>query len=134
MKATFVSLCTEVEGLHHWPGAVGPDGYLRQPHRHLFLIALDVEVFHDDREIEINAATRWLREVVIRLGTATDDGPTDFGPQSCEMLASKVVDAVADRFGGQRTMTCVVKEDGIIGAGVRWTPDRDRSHVHYPAG
>ena len=40
------------EGIHCFPGAQNDVAFLRNPHRHLFHFRIDVEVFHDDREIE----------------------------------------------------------------------------------
>jgi flagellar biosynthesis/type III secretory pathway ATPase len=61
---SFVHLVTQMEGLHHWPDAQHPEQYLRAPHRHLFVVTAQVQVFDHDREIEINAAARWLTAVV----------------------------------------------------------------------
>ncbi|MGH8897386.1 MAG: hypothetical protein ACRDZ4_10280 [Egibacteraceae bacterium] len=123
MKAQF-------EGLHHWSNAPGPEGYLRSAHRHLFLVELDLEVFHDDREIEINDAARWLGELIPTFAVARRHGaggPPDFGSQSCEQLAARISDAVLDRYGRGRTLRCAVLEGGILGAGVTWQPDPEGS-------
>jgi hypothetical protein len=121
----FVRVRTQVEGLHQWPAATGPDGYLAAPHRHLFVAELDIEVTHDDREIEINALTRWLTDLLPTFAHpgAADTGPLNFGPQSCEQLATRITEAVLDRHGRHRGLYCAVLEDGILGGGVRWQPD-----------
>lgn len=131
----FVHLVTQFEGLHHWPEAPEPEHYLRSPHRHLFVVELDLEVFHHDREVEINAATRWLTALLPTLATQSPDGgqsdplPTgtggapDLGRQSCEQLAAAVADAALDRYGRRRRLRCAVLEDGILGAGVTWQPE-----------
>lgn len=120
---SFIKVRTQVEGLHHWPDAVEPERYLHLPHRHLFVVTAEIEVFHDDREIEINAAARWLYATVTGFGQPPeDDGPVDFGPQSCEHLARRSAEAVAGRYGPRRRLRCEVLEDGILGAGVRWNP------------
>jgi len=120
----FVTVRTQVEGLHHWPDAHGPETYLTHPHRHLFTAQLDISVTHDDRELEINAVSRWLRDTLASFADpAEPGGPPDFGRQSCEQLATRVVQAVTDRFGRQRDVRCLVLEDGILGGGVHWLPD-----------
>ncbi|MGH8904194.1 MAG: hypothetical protein ACRDYA_21550 [Egibacteraceae bacterium] len=124
--SSFVRVKAQVEGLHHWPNAPWQEGYLRSVHRHMFLIELDLEVFHDDREIEVNAAARWLDDLIPTFAVAqphSADGPCDFGSQSCEQLAARIADAVLDRYGRGRTLRCAVLEDGILGAGVTWQPD-----------
>ncbi|MGH8905667.1 MAG: hypothetical protein ACRD0K_03950 [Egibacteraceae bacterium] len=125
----FIRLKAQSEGLHHWPEASGPERYLRFAHRHSFVVELDLEVFHDDREIEINAAARWLDGLIrtFAAGPQIADGPPDFGSQSCEQLAARVADAVLDRYGRGRALRCAVLEDGVLGAGVVWQPDCESS-------
>lgn len=120
-----IDLRAQAEGLHHWPDATDPDTYLRDPHRHLFVVIVEVQVFHDDREIEINAAARWLTELLPTLGHAAHlaNAPVDFGPQSCEHLATRITEAVKDRYGAHRQVRTSVLEDGHLGATVRWEPD-----------
>ena len=40
------------EGIHKYPDA--PDGveFLKYPHRHIFHFRVELEVFHDDRDVE----------------------------------------------------------------------------------
>ncbi|MGQ0776603.1 MAG: hypothetical protein ACT4NY_19620 [Pseudonocardiales bacterium] len=129
--SSFVRIRTQFEGLHYWPDAPVPEHYLRSPHRHLFVVEADIEVFHDDREIEINAATRWLDTVIPSLAappSATsqprvDTGPLILGSQSCEQLATRITQAILGRYGRHRSLRCTVLEDGILGAGVNWQPD-----------
>lgn len=130
----FIRIKTQFEGLHCWPQAPVPDHYLRSPHRHLFVVEADVEVFHHDREIEINEATRWLDAVIPGFANQTHATPSndrrseplDFGTLSCEELATRTAEAILNRFGRDRSLRCVVLEDGILGAGVSWTPTPDR--------
>jgi hypothetical protein len=121
---SFVHLVTQVEGLHHWPDAQPPERYLRAPHRHLFVVTARVQVFTHDREIEINAATRWMSGVLTSFADppADADAPPDFGSQSCERLAARLVDALTGRGGRHRRIRCTVAEDGLLGAGVSWDP------------
>jgi hypothetical protein len=121
----FVRVRAQVEGLHRWPDATGSDGYLASPHRHVFTAELDISVVHDDRELEINAVSRWIHEVLASFAATPlqPDGPADFGAQSCEQLATRLVRAVADRFGLHRSVRCAVLEDGLLGGGVQWLPD-----------
>ena len=131
--SSYVHLVTQVEGLHHWPDAEHPEQYLRAPHRHLFVVTAQVQVFTHDREIEINAATRWMTGILASLAvpepgrsvaTTPADADTllDFGPQSCERLAARLVDALTERYGRHRRTRCTVTEDGLLGAGVTWHP------------
>jgi hypothetical protein len=120
--SSFVHLAAQVEGLHHWPAAGPPEQYLRAPHRHLFIVTADIEVFSHDREIEINAAARWLTARLPTLADQPGADLLDFGPQSCERLAARITEAIRDRYGPRRRIRCMVAEDGILGAGVTWHP------------
>lgn len=118
----YVIARTDVEGLHHWAAAPPGEGYLRHPHRHLFVVTARLRVEHADREIEINDLTRWLRQQVLpgMAVSAPLRQALDFGPQSCEQLAERVVAAIRERHGDGRWIECEVLEDGILGGGVRW--------------
>lgn len=128
--SSFIRVKTQFEGLHHWPDAPEPEEYLRSPHRHLFVVEADIEVFHDDREIEINAAARWLDTVIPSFAVTpqptAESGPLYFGSQSCEQLATRIIKAILDRHGRHRSLRCSVLEDGILGAGAAWQPEPSR--------
>jgi hypothetical protein len=118
----YIRVTAHAEGLHHWAAAPDAEGYLRQPHRHLFAVEVRMQVQHGDREIEVNALARWLQhDLLPSLGTAAGPGqPPDFGTQSCEQLAERVTSALQARHGTSRWIECEVLEDGILGGGVRW--------------
>ncbi|MBO4205584.1 hypothetical protein [Micromonospora echinofusca] len=120
-----IHVTTQVEGLHRWPDASSPDGYLASPHRHLFVASVEISVHHGDRELEINAVARWVTTVLSSFANPSNcpDGPLDFGAQSCEHLAERLVAAITDRYGTHRRVRCTVAEDGILGGGVQWDPD-----------
>ena len=125
LASTYIQIAAQVDGLHHWPNADAPDSYLGEPHRHLFVVTVTLQVFHDDREIEINAAARWLTALLPTLTDIprTGDGPIDFGAQSCERLAARVAEELKQRHGIHRAITVTVLEDGLLGAGITWKPD-----------
>ncbi len=131
---SFIVIRADVEGLHHWPGATAPDGYLTASHRHLFVVTAEIAVNHNDREIEINGATRWLAALLASFGEHTGDEPLDFGAQSCEHLATRTAHAITDRYGPERHVRCVVLEDGILGAGVTWQPEASLICAYRSAG
>jgi hypothetical protein len=120
-----IRVITQVEGLHRWPDAGAPDDYLSSTHRHLFVAEVEVSVDHGDRELEINAVARWLTTVFASFAepAAQPDGPPDFGSQSCEHLAERLVVAITGRYGEHRWVRCTVTEDGFLGGGVQWHPD-----------
>jgi hypothetical protein len=61
------------EGIHKYPAALedpklatGDEydvSFLGYPHRHMFHFKVQIEVFHDDREIEFIQFSRWLQSL-----------------------------------------------------------------------
>jgi len=101
------------EGYHRWPEAPDEVAFLRDLHRHVFHVRADIEVFHDDRDIEFILEKRRLQKLF-------DEGQnSDY--RSCEMLGEEiVVDILGEH--GSRLITVEVSEDGENGAVVRYNP------------
>jgi len=88
---TFVVASFVVEGIHCWPECPLEEvSFLRSPHRHLFFFRMRKAVTHDDRDVEIIMLAR-AAKLFIQQTHPTVDGCSDFGRQSCEMLAQKVL-------------------------------------------
>ena len=102
------------EGIHRYPGA--PEGveFLRSPHRHIFHFRIDVEVFHNDRDIEF---ILFKRELEALYSTATLQ--VDY--KSCEMLAEDLIDYISKKYSG-RKISVEVSEDGENGATLYFEP------------
>jgi len=84
MNITFVTFKTQFEGVHCYPDAPSEVCYLRNPHRHMFYVEVEMEVFHDDREVEFIMAKHRLEEFI------ETDRVVNFGTQSCEMIAKEI--------------------------------------------
>jgi hypothetical protein len=122
MPDRYIKVTAQAEGLHHWPGAPAAESYLNQPHRHLFSVTVRMQVYHGDREIEINAFARWMNDHVLAAiaGKPPGGGPADFGTRSCEQLAEQVTRQIREAYGEDRWIECEFLEDGILGGGIRW--------------
>ncbi len=98
------------EGIHCWPGAKDLPGveFLANPHRHLFKFRVEVQVFHDDREIEFILFKRELEKLY-------GDGILALDYKSCEMIADELAKYINDHYPG-RFMKIEVSEDGENGA------------------
>lgn len=112
----YVVVQTMFEALHCWRGAAGPEAYLGNEHRHMFFVELKISVEHKDREIEIIACKRWLDRFLSTLGDA--DEIRNIGNMSCEAIGVAVVQAAQGEYGGNRSVSCRVLEDGLLGAEV----------------
>jgi hypothetical protein len=96
------------EGWHHWPAAPEERKYLAASHRHLFYVEVEIEVRHNDREIEFHDLLAFCKAKF----------PTgDFGAASCEMLAQALSQTVQYQWPG-RALTVSVFEDNEVGAKV----------------
>lgn len=96
-------------GFHYWPGAPDHRIYLADPHRHQFHFEVSMRVHHDERDVEFHDLIDAARDELI------PDG--NYGPLSCEAIASVLLDRLATRFPG-RDIHVTVSEDGEAGATV----------------
>lgn len=99
---------------HRWPDAPPHRYYLSLEHRHKLDIRVELEVFHNDREVEYHDLLDFL-EGKIPSG--------DIGWESCEMVAQGIVEAIQDEYPGRVVMVTVM-EDGENGARVVGWPKK----------
>jgi hypothetical protein len=98
----------QAAGLHYWPEAGnGLRTYLGAPHRHTFHYRVEIDVRHDDREVEFH-------DVLMHMRVLTPE-EHDWGTQSCEAIARHLCDEVERRWPG-RGPVVTVSEDGECGA------------------
>lgn len=98
-----ISVTHQFISYHAWPDAPEKVQYLRNVHRHLFKVELELSVSHNDRQLEffivqdelINVCHRYEQEV---------------HGHSCETMAGNIVEEMIKR--GYPAMRCTVSEDG----------------------
>ena len=98
------------EGIHCWPDAIQQQGveFLAHPHRHMFHFKVELEVKHNDREVEFILLKRELSGLY-------DEGVLKLDKKSCEMLAEELVGYVVNHYPCRR-LAVEVSEDGENGA------------------
>ncbi len=96
------------EGIHKYPDAPDDVSFLKYPHRHIFHFKVQVEVFHDDRDIEFIMFKRELESLF-------DDKILELDYKSCEMISDDIAAYIQDKYPG-RDITIDVSEDGENGA------------------
>lgn len=102
------------EGIHCYPNAPEEVAFLRNPHRHRFVVRTTIEVFGDDRELEFILVQRAIEKYVLtELGV---DGTIDLQQHSCEWFAKFIRDFVWRRYGDNRDVMISVFEDDENGA------------------
>jgi hypothetical protein len=115
----------EKEGVHKYPAALtdpklatgGWDdvSFLGYPHRHTFKFRVEIEVFHDDRDIEFIQFKRWLERLY-------NDGTLQLDYRSCEMISDELATKINDMYPG-RKIVIEVSEDGENGAHSVYVPE-----------
>ena len=114
-----VFITTQFEGMHRWKDAPKQVDFLRNYHRHMFHVRLEVEVVEEDREIEFILLKRELNRFIRILfdGKNLDD--------SCETIAKKILMFMTekDEVCYKRNVLCEVSEDGENGAIVQMTKE-----------
>lgn len=96
------------EGIHAYPDAPSEVCFLQQPHRHMFHFRVEIEVFHDDRDIEF---IMFKRELEALYGT----GILQLNYKSCEMMAEDLEQYLLTKYPG-RCYNINVSEDNENGA------------------
>lgn len=110
-------------GFHRWAGAPDARGYLRALHRHSFHVHLELEVGHEDREVEFHDLLDFVVQLCATLGDGAEGYDDDahvrhLDRMSCEAIATRILEAVLERWP-LRLGSCTVSEDGEVGATVQ---------------
>jgi hypothetical protein len=117
-KSTNIWVTFAKEGIHKYPAALedpklatGDEydvSFLGYPHRHMFHFKVEIEVFHDDRDIEFIQFKRWLENLY-----AEETLQLDY--KSCEMICDDLAETINNKYPN-RKLTITVSEDNENGA------------------
>lgn len=111
IKKMSIVVKTQFEGLHLWSHAPSEVGFLRTPHRHIFYVEVEMEVSHDDRDLEFILVKRSIDSFL---------NNTDFEiTVSCEQIADMICKHVWLVYG-KRAIKCCVYEDNENGGCVKY--------------
>lgn len=107
------------EGIHKYPAALTDPAlaevsFLGHPHRHMFHFEVELQVFHDDRDVEFILFKRELEKVY-------DEGTLQLNHKSCEMLCDDLASYVLNMYPN-RNLRISVSEDNENGATATYTP------------
>lgn len=105
----FIYITTQFEGMHRYINAPEEVSFLRDYHRHLFKIRLQVEVEHNERDIEF---------IMFKHEIDNHINKTYMGMQvnaSCETIAEELINYVKSHYDNKKVI-CEVSEDGENGA------------------
>ena len=105
------------EGIHKYPAALEDPAlatgdeydvsFLGYPHRHTFHFKVQIQVTHNDRDIEFIQFKRWLENLY-------KEDVLELDYKSCEMIADDLYEQINDKYPG-RFVVIDVAEDGENG-------------------
>ena len=102
------------EGIHCYPAALADPtladvSFLGHPHRHIFHFRVEIDVFHDDRDIEFLQFKRWLESLF-------NTGVLALDYKSCEMIADDIAVEIHTKYPNRCCIVSVAEdnENGCI--------------------
>lgn len=110
IRDTRIHVAWTAPGFHNWPDAPEHRSYLGVRHRHLFHFRIDLDVMHDERDIEFHD--------LLDIGRKSTPHDMEWGAMSCEAIARTLLAIVEHHVPG-RHASVTVSEDGECGATVR---------------
>lgn len=121
MDKNFIWVTFQQEGMHKYPAAATNPAlkdvaFLANPHRHIFHFRVDIQVFHDDRDLEFILEKRFLQGLY-------SGGVLELNYKSCEMIARDLHAQVCERYQN-REIVIEVSEDGENGCRLIFAPIR----------
>jgi hypothetical protein len=104
-------------GFHRYPAAnedpkLSDVSYLGSRHRHLFKFRVEIEIFHNDRELEFHQVLNYCESLY-------KDNSLEIDYKSVEMLADDLYLQLANRYP-DRFMVIEVSEDGECGCRIEY--------------
>lgn len=114
---SYIWVTFQKEGIHKYPAAATDPklatgdwldvSFLGTPHRHIFHFRVEMEVFHDDRDVEFIQAKRIMERWF-------SDGTLQLDYKSCEMIARELYNKCSETWP-LRSYAIEVSEDGENG-------------------
>ena len=116
------------EGIHKYPAALDDPAlatgdeydvsFLGYPHRHTFHFKVQIQVTHNDRDIEFIQFKRWLEGLY-------NNGTVELNHKSCEMIAEELAQVIHTKYPN-RSITITVAEDNENGATLTFNPTEEK--------
>ena len=114
VKRNRIWVTFQKEGIHKYPAAIDDPKladvqFLGYPHRHIFHFRVEIDVFHNDRDIEFIQFKRWLEGLF-------NEGTLQLDYKSCEMIADEIADQIHFKYPDRCCIVSVAEdnENGCI--------------------
>lgn len=126
IKKSWIYVTFQKEGIHAYPAALTDPGleavkFLGYPHRHMFGFRIQIEVFHNSRDIEFIIFKRWIESLY-------SDDTLQLNDKSCETIAEELASWIFLKYPGRR-LIIEVSEDGENGARLEWGREHQKEIV-----
>lgn len=111
----YIFVTFDKKGIHRYPAAATNEKlkevrFLANEHRHRFFFRVEVEVFHDDRDLEFLIEQSWMENLY-------DTGTLQLNYKSCEMMSKDLYQHLKERYKDQnRRVAIQISEDGENGS------------------
>lgn len=105
MRKLFITVKNQFDDTHCYPNAPEQVSYLKNLHRHTFMIESKIEVFHEDRELEFYMVKDEIDIAITKVKELVQ-------AKSCENIAVFILEFLKGRYGDNRDITVSCSEDG----------------------
>jgi hypothetical protein len=112
-KTRHIYVTFKKAGIHQYPAAgtepaLAEAEYLQFRHRHLFGFRVQIEVFHDDRELEFHCFLNFVQGFY-------EQGTLKLDNMSCEMISDQLAEKIIERYPN-RGLVIEINEDEECGS------------------
>jgi len=113
----FIWITTDFEGTHSWPECpIEEVKFLQNEHRHIFKVKVQIEITHNDRDIEFFVFKEFIDTII---ENAYGLGLKRLGRKSCEDIADMISGVVSVNYPNRETII-EVSEDGEVGCHIEY--------------
>lgn len=106
MLKNYVVVKAQFEGFHYWKDAPEEVKFLRDLHRHIFHVRVEVPVKHENRDVEIILLKQFINDTCSILTE-----PIKKKGLSCEQIATMIAKIVAMRYDVDRCAVEVLEDN-----------------------
>lgn len=106
-KRYFITVKNQFDDIHCYPNAPEQVSFLKNEHRHTFMVESTIQVFHEDRELEFYIVKDFIETLIPNIKNGQIS-------KSCENMASYILDELHSKYCQEqdRIISVSVSEDG----------------------
>lgn len=117
-KSYYIIVRTQFDGIHQWKDCPFLEvSFLKEPHRHTFIVTAKIQVIHSDRAVEF---IKIKRDIDCFISSRYKGLIKNLGSRSCEMIAEEIGRYLITALEYKVT-SVYVSEDGFLDGGVEFS-------------